>query len=367
MKRTLTIANTTLVLAIFLFVQPLGAFEIITADDLKENIIVEANFIPTVDNFIILYDASGSMDDEYIAGVKKIDAEHEILKQQSAILPELGYQAGLYLFTPFETFYDMKPYNNEAFVQAVDRLPNTKTAGGFAGQPTPLTEGLRALDPILAKLSGKTAVFLFSDGTYTLDKMHKQHPLDVARTLAGKYNVCFYPVSSATTPKAEKLLDDIAALNECSRVIPFDALYKNPVWGVGPLYVVNSTLEIETVTDKKVVGVAADDVNFAFDQVDVKQSDYANLKNVADFLQKDPNSFAVLAGFTDNKGGEEYNLKLSRMRVENVRNAILEQSRIDPDRVVIQWYGATNFIAPNDTEEGRQKNRRVEIAIGILD
>ena len=75
MKRTLTIANTILVLAIFLFVQPLGAFEIITEDDFKENIIIEAHLIPTVDNFIILYDASGSMDDEYITGVKKIDAE----------------------------------------------------------------------------------------------------------------------------------------------------------------------------------------------------------------------------------------------------------------------------------------------------
>ena len=39
---------------------------------------------------------------------------------------------------------------------------------------------------------------------------------------------------------------------------------------------------------------------------------------------------------------------------------------IDPERVVVMWYGATNFIADNDTEEGRAQNRRVEIAIGMI-
>jgi hypothetical protein len=40
-----------------------------------------------------------------------------------------------------------------AFQRAIDQLPNTETAGNFAGQPTPLAEGFAALDPILAKLS----------------------------------------------------------------------------------------------------------------------------------------------------------------------------------------------------------------------
>jgi OOP family OmpA-OmpF porin len=88
------------------------------------------------------------------------------------------------------------------------------------------------------------------------------------------------------------------------------------------------------------------------------------LKAVADFLQNKPDAFAVLAGFTDNAGAEEYNLKLSRMRTQNIKNFILEQSRIDPNRIVLFWYGDTNPVASNDTAEGRQKNRRVEIAIG---
>jgi outer membrane protein OmpA-like peptidoglycan-associated protein len=85
---------------------------------------------------------------------------------------------------------------------------------------------------------------------------------------------------------------------------------------------------------------------------------------VGKFLQDNPDTFAVLAGFTDNAGTEEYNLRLSRMRTQNVKNFILEQTRIDPDRVILFWYGDINPVATNDTAEGRQKNRRVEIAIG---
>jgi OOP family OmpA-OmpF porin len=343
-----------------------NAFEIITADDIQQNIITRDMLIATADNFIILYDASGSMADQYKPGVAKLDAELDILKQQNKILPMLAYNAGLYSFTPFKAYYDVAPYDRQKFGAAIDQLPNTQTAGGFAGQPTPLAEGLAALDPILAKLEGKTAIFIFTDGTYTYNKVTKKRPMDEIKPLVDKYNVCFYLVSSATTDKAAKLLNDMAALNACSRVVSFDALYKNPVWGAGALFIVKSTVDVVTTTDKKVVGAEAENINFRHDQTAIEAGDHENLKQVAEFLQNNPQSYAVLAGFTDNVGDPEYNLELSRMRAESAKNYILTQSRIDPNRVIIMWYGATNFIADNATEEGRMQNRRVEIAIGML-
>ena len=118
------------------------AFEILTAEDFKQNIFTKDILIRTADNFIVLYDASGSMGDDYKEGIKKIDAEFQILEQQNEILPELGYNAGLYTFTPFKTYYEMKTYIKVDFRSAIDRLPNTKT-GGFVGQPTPLAEGIK--------------------------------------------------------------------------------------------------------------------------------------------------------------------------------------------------------------------------------
>ena len=366
MKKSINFQLIVIIAAVSIFtVAQVSAFEIITAEDFKQNIITKDILIRTADNFIVLYDASGSMGDEYKEGVKKIDAQLQILEQQNEILPELGYQAGLYTFTPFKTYYEMKTYIKVDFRQAIDRLPNTKTAGGFVGQPTPLAEGIKSLDPILAKLSGKTAIFLFSDGTYQLGGQ-KLQPLDMAKNLVEKYNVNFYLISSATTPKAEKLLADIAALNEGSRVISFDNLYRNPMVGLGALYIIDSRVAVETVSESRVVGVETSNILFKFDEADVPPDSHDSLKMVADFLQNKPDTFAVLAGFTDNVGTEEHNLRLSRMRVQNVKNFILEQSRIDPDRVILFWYGKTNPVATNDTAEGRDKNRRVEIAIGGL-
>jgi outer membrane protein OmpA-like peptidoglycan-associated protein len=88
---------------------------------------------------------------------------------------------------------------------------------------------------------------------------------------------------------------------------------------------------------------------------------------VAEILVKNPDTFAVLAGFADSVGNPEYNLKLSRMRTQYVKNYILEkQTLIDPDRIILLWYGSSIPVASNDTDEGRSKNRRVEIAIGSL-
>ncbi len=188
----------------------------------------------------------------------------------------------------------------------------------------------------------------------------------MARNLVNKYDVHFYLISSAKTPTAEKLLTDIAALNEGSRVIPFDALYQNPIYGLGPLYVIDSKVAVVTVTESKIVGVKTENVQFEFDGVDVPMDSHDKLKKVASFLESNPDTFAVLAGFTDITGAEEYNLKLSRVRALNVKNFVLEQSRIDPDRVVLFWYGPANPAATNDTLEGRKKNRRVEMAIGGL-
>ncbi|MCK6553163.1 OmpA family protein [Candidatus Binatia bacterium] len=70
----------------------------------------------------------------------------------------------------------------------------------------------------------------------------------------------------------------------------------------------------------------------------------------------------VVEGHTDGVGSAAYNLKLSQRRAESVVNYLTGTHKIDPERLQAVGVGKTNPIASNDTDEGRQKNRRVQVA-----
>jgi outer membrane protein OmpA-like peptidoglycan-associated protein len=73
-----------------------------------------------------------------------------------------------------------------------------------------------------------------------------------------------------------------------------------------------------------------------------------------------------IEGHTDSIGSDSYNQRLSERRAESIKRYLLQHFRIQPDRLVVRGYGKSNPIASNDTAEGRDKNRRVEIVnIGI--
>jgi len=81
----------------------------------------------------------------------------------------------------------------------------------------------------------------------------------------------------------------------------------------------------------------------------------------AEFVKKDYRDIKVV-GHTDNRGGDAYNMRLSRDRAQSVRNRLVAGG-VKGSRVETDGKGPTEPIASNDTEEGRAKNRRVEILI----
>lgn len=85
------------------------------------------------------------------------------------------------------------------------------------------------------------------------------------------------------------------------------------------------------------------------------------LKRIAAFVQT--YGYKVrLAGHTDNIGQPEANKALSQARAEAVRQQLVAYG-CQPDKIAAYGYGETQPVAPNDTEEGRQLNRRVEITL----
>lgn len=70
----------------------------------------------------------------------------------------------------------------------------------------------------------------------------------------------------------------------------------------------------------------------------------------------------VVEGHTDNIGGDGYNMRLSQRRAQSVVNYLKEHFHIEADRLQSTGYGKTQPIADNSTEDGRAKNRRVQVA-----
>ncbi len=104
------------------------------------------------------------------------------------------------------------------------------------------------------------------------------------------------------------------------------------------------------------------DVLFEFNKADLKPGGMRNLYQLVDFLKKNPTRNVSIEGHTDNIGSEGYNLELSQRRAEAVRNFLLDNG-ISPERLIARGYGEAYPVATNNTEAGRQQNRRVEVVV----
>jgi OOP family OmpA-OmpF porin len=102
-------------------------------------------------------------------------------------------------------------------------------------------------------------------------------------------------------------------------------------------------------------------IQFDFDKDVVKPESKPTLDEIAKLLQAKPELKLKIVGHTDNKGTPEYNLDLSSRRAANVVAALTASYGIAADRLTSEGAGLTQPIASNDTEEGRAKNRRVEL------
>lgn len=319
----------------------------------------------TAANFIIMYDSSASMAEPYRdTSMMEIEAARKILMQFNQALPDLNWQSGIYSHTPglvplthLKTYLPMQVYNKYKFAAHVNELP-VRPSG-----PTLLQGGLESLDEILAGLRAKTVVFLFTDGQHT-DQGRFADPVTIARELDAKHDVCFAVISSATTVSGKSLVDIVSRISQCSVLIPFTDLFDKPEKMTDLLYRVR---EVRVYEPKEVVtAIAVNDVLFDFDKAEIKTDFIVELNNLVIFMQENPFTRVILAGYTDSIGSEEYNQELSHRRSGAVRDYLVSGG-IDNDRIALNWFGESNPVASNDNEEGRSQNRRVTAVITGLD
>ena len=100
-------------------------------------------------------------------------------------------------------------------------------------------------------------------------------------------------------------------------------------------------------------------LNFDFDKSVVKPQYYELLRNLKDYLEQQDMRVTII-GHTDSKGSDAYNMALGMRRAVAVRDKLLEFG-LDPARILgVESRGESEPIAPNDTEQGRFENRRIE-------
>jgi outer membrane protein OmpA-like peptidoglycan-associated protein len=94
----------------------------------------------------------------------------------------------------------------------------------------------------------------------------------------------------------------------------------------------------------------------------LKAGSQASLERIAGVLTQYPQHQILVEGHTDATGSDEFNLQLSRERASSVRSALVAAG-VDASKITAEGYGESRPVASNDTVEGRQQNRRVEIVI----
>jgi outer membrane protein OmpA-like peptidoglycan-associated protein len=101
---------------------------------------------------------------------------------------------------------------------------------------------------------------------------------------------------------------------------------------------------------------------FDYDRAELRQEARDNLAALAESLKRYPNENVMIIGHADATGSDSYNLDLSQRRSRSAASYLMAQG-VDASRVVTRGMGESDPVASNDTEDGRQANRRIEVAL----
>ncbi|NQW30412.1 MAG: OmpA family protein [Ignavibacteria bacterium] len=102
---------------------------------------------------------------------------------------------------------------------------------------------------------------------------------------------------------------------------------------------------------------------FDYGKADVRSESFPELDRVASMLMEAPSMEIEIGGHTDDRGGDAYNQRLSAARAKNCATYIVDRWKIETKRIKPAGYGESKPVATNETDEGRQQNRRVEVVI----
>lgn len=395
-----------------------------------------SRYASKVDNFVVIMDASGSLNDTY-GDRSKFALVKDLTSRMGKTLPEENFNGGLRTFGhglcgPSEVtklIYGIDRYTQSGFQAALDSVT-------CAGGNTPLAYAIEAAGEDLGAASGKLAVIALSDG-----KQMVGDPAWAVENLKGRYgdNLCFYSVVIGDDAEGTAVMEAAAEAGTCGFAVNGDAIYSADAMAgfVAKVFydqAIDADSDGDGVPDSRdqcpgtpqgvkvdangcpldsdgdgvpdymdkcpntPQGVAVDangcppdgdgdgvpdymdkcpntpmgahvnavgcwevaNIEFAFDRWQILPRFYPALDAAIGILREAPALNVEIAGHTDNMGTAAYNQTLSEKRAGAVVDYMVQKG-IKSSRLSSKGYGFSKPIASNDTEQGRQENRRVEI------
>jgi OOP family OmpA-OmpF porin len=326
-------------------------------------------YVPKVDNFVVILDTSLSMADTYHGQAKATIAKN-FLTAMNQTLPELKYNAALRTFghdayIPDRStmlVYGVTPYTTSGFETAL----NTVQAPG-GDSSLPLAKAIAAAGEDLKAARGPIALIIVSDGE-DMD----QAPVKAADALKGEFGdrLCIDTVQIGDDPGGMATLEQIAKAGGCGFSAAADRLVDSSSMAgfVEKIFLAKpAPVAAEKIAPAKPAPVApkalwtySSETLFDFNSAKLKPEAHAALDEAVSMLKKIPDQKIEIDGHTDNIGSAAYNMTLSLKRAEAVKDYFVSMG-IDPKRLSTKGFGFTKPAASNKTKEGRAKNRRVEL------
>lgn len=242
--------------------------------------------------------------------------------ETEAHLPHGNQQLGLYT-TAFDT--RASQFQGQYFNIAGNH--GTGVAGRGEGTVEALQDDERLQEELIP-------VRIMVDGTY-------------AKVYVGERRV-------ANVPNAEFARGDALQIENLYFASP-----ENPIL-IGPIRVAAGGRDLYDVLEAK-GRVTVDDILFDTNAATIQPSSAEPLGEIAAMLQEHADLSLLIQGHTDDQGGFEHNMTLSKERAAAVKAWLVEEQGISADRLKTIGLGSTQPVASNDTEDGRAQNRRVEL------
>lgn len=306
-----------------------------------------ADLVRKVDSFDFLADQSGSMMMKSPAfKMTKAAAAKKVLDNVNATIPDLGYKGSMHTFGPAKSVVAYADHDKAVMAQGIKGLADNLPV---FGRMTPMGDGLAANSADYASMARPTAVIIASDGA---SNMGVDPVAEAAAIYQAQPGICFHVISFADEADGQATLDKIASLNTCSVSVKAADLLADQA------AVDKFVADVFYTAGKVEEALVLHGVNFAFDSYALDDKAQGILDEAAEVL-KNKDVKVTLEGWTDSKGSDAYNAKLSQNRANAVKAYLVKQG-VPASKLAAIGMGKS-YKYDNATEEGAYLNRRVEI------